>query len=312
MRSVGPAVLVGAILLSGCLGASAPSQAPDLDRTSQPVSYFSSAGFARSFTGEDANWTVLFLPFAGDTGSVSVEYVVRVTAAAAGGAARALVMAPTLVTRDGFIIFPDIEYRQATDGRPVNIVSERRFAAATSGTFVGLLFAMAATGPWTADVNITGPDFDAAAVYEADGPTAFQSWDVIVSPAGMATPLVGAGVPGVDLAAPGWTHVALDEDRVQPVGVRYLEVKFPNGATASGTGYGYGASTPILCFSSRSGKTDFWGSPADKPGRLEATMAYADAVLEARLVVVSASMPPEAWPASVRAGGSYSGYGWPC
>lgn len=320
-------VLAAALLASaGCSGPAPPddeapsSQEPVLPPGVERTSIAGSDGgngtaspvLALNATGEAGEWLVVHAPFThgieqggydlqhefvvdGEAGTGAFFVPLAFTYAAEGGGWMAGRVGPFLETLLTF----DAEQTWTL---------EQSVSFGTGTAYTGILLAAAGERPWTltARIGLDGTTFGNATVLRGTGATFVHGGDAT------------APVPGAPLAnqlsfrapspGPGWSHLEMLRERVQPDGASSIQMTLANGDSRDDMGTQNGHDGPTGG-SAGGGHLDYFGSPMDTAGEVTGQAIFARADLATSFGYVhlpfDAALLPGMQP------GGYDGSLWP-
>ncbi|MES2153708.1 MAG: hypothetical protein V4510_01060 [bacterium] len=175
--------------------------------------------------------------------------------------------------------------------------------------FVGVLFAVAADGPWNATVSFSvgdGPDVGPRFTLQGTGASIHFGGTHLAQ---LPTAPVGQTTLDADIATSGWTHIEVVRAPLEPDEVRDYDFKLANGYAMTGPAYGEGYFVPMVGGSAGTGALDGFGSLRDGPGKLHAALTYAETDLGAELAYCHMPLPspmPE-----YLGDGNYTAFNWP-
>lgn len=247
-----------------------------------PLLFSAPAGAAPatlSETGAAGDWLVYYQPFLSPATGVGVSATLEVATASPLGEPVSLFVLPPLVVYDRsptdrglYDLFASASVVTQAAGGPLTRDVSTGASMGSSG-LMGVVVAVAASHAWTADLTI-----DVAANAPLGAPVVLRGSDArFASAAAVATPGAGRSELTMDIATPGWTHLAAEGFHAQPVGVRSYDVRFPNGYRFAGTGTMTGANALAVGLANSNNYWGGFGATGDVPGTLTAGLTYAEA-----------------------------------
>lgn len=314
--------LAGAIgvvlLIAGCTAPSPPPADVDAAAPTPPSavrtsirSENASSEFAIDADGDAGSWIVIHLPFhtVWDNGGYAVTFD-AVADAEAGSGAFLWPLSMTQKEGDGWTAgrLP-VFYEHLLTFDADQTWSERTgIGFSSSSGYSGMVFAFAAQAPWTLSLNVEldGNTFANHTILRGDNATFAHGGQSLV-------PVPDSGpVNQVTFAAtspgPGWSHLELLRQRLQPDGVSQIDLQLANGDEASelGTQDGYHL---VVLGSASGGHLDALGSLTDVAGSISAEATFARGDLAMEFGYVHIPFTPDQLPGL--APGFYAGSTWP-
>jgi hypothetical protein len=288
-------------LLAGCAQqAPAPSPAvvPEVEN---PI-----GGFEFSAEGAAGDWLVVFHPVEFDR----VIYEVHFDAEARGdGRVQLFGAPPALLPKEegprSRLIAPFLGQAFAVGEAAVQVAQHASIGTESPSGFEGFLMAVAADAPWSVQVTVRWDEGNLGAprhVWQGSG-ASLQSGGQRM--AGLPTAPAGSTRLEATVETPGWTHLEVLRDPLQPLAWRDYDVAFPNGHSFKATTTNTGAWAGLFA-SARSGGPDYLGTMQGVAGDVRAALTYAQADTGADWGLVH--MPVTGLPEFL---GDYQGILWP-
>lgn len=175
--------------------------------------------------------------------------------------------------------------------------------------FSGVLFGVTADGPWNATWTFDigdGPTVQPSLILNGTGATLHYGSDRL---AGIPKAPAGQMTLDADIKEPGWTHLELVRDALEPNTIRDYEITLPNGHAYNGIGEQQGYWVVVMG-SSGSNTFDAVGSLRDAAGHLHAKVTYAETDLGEELAYAHMPYDPSRLPDEI-GGGNYTAFNWP-
>lgn len=308
------ATLVVVLVVAGCVGpeATAPSPGPrraisavERVATPDPAQLVSNVTVEFNRTGEGGTWYMAFLEFPASSGSISFRYNFTFRAEApTDGPNAVLAFTPAPVQEGGGGWLPGFfnrpVTRYSTSGDSVEIARAAGGSYSSGGRqMMGIMFAVASTGPWTLQGNVTmreGAEFSKVQEAVGAGMEIFLG-STPSTPGGTGTLTLDAEIP-----RGGWSHYQVFHTPVQPIGVRDQTVAFPDGRTFAQTSNLAGYFVPMAGGSAFGAFPGAIGTFRGAAGAFHAEVTYAEASTGLRQVLFHVSMEEG------QAAGAGSGY----
>lgn len=248
-------------------------------------------------SGAAGEWVVARIPVPEPKDEISFRYDLAFrTDPVAAEREGALLLLPSPVERRvgglDLLASPAVSLPLARDFREGEIEVEGASGSWSDvGNFTALVLAAGANAPWRLQVTLT--------LQSHDGPT--PSPDKIVRGDGIHLHATDLPRPGVgltelraNLSAPGWSHLQIHRERLQPVAHRVHSVSFPSG-------HGFAGARSEVGFDAYESRARVGtlvggvGALRDAAGAFFARVTHAEASVDVRLRLVSLEGAHVAW-----------------